>query len=136
MCFDKFGILSILTILYNSMVLTYLLWFCKFIVKWSRGVRNVEYRPTPPSRDFSPAPYSPQNFWLFPNFSKFLFPTRNFTISLVKMDLNIYQKNDFYTQNVVKNAYLNEFTNSLRNWSINLNFCRKTQKNATSKNKL
>ena len=31
----------------------------------------------------------------FPNFSKFLFPTRNFTISLLKMDLNIYRKTTF-----------------------------------------
>ena len=43
-------------------------------------------------------------------------------------------KNDFCTQNVVKNAYLNEFTISLRNWPKRLNFCWKTQKNVTSKN--
>ena len=44
-----------------------------------------------------PTPFSPstQNFWYFPNFSKFLFPTRNFTISLLKMDPNIYRKTTF-----------------------------------------
>ena len=44
------------------------------------------------------------------------------------------QKNDFCTQNVVKNAYLNKFPISLRNLSKSLNFCRKTQKNAIFKN--
>ena len=54
------------------------------------------YRATPPNMD-SPPPFPPstQNFWYFHNFSKFLFPTRNFTISLLKMDLNIYQKTTF-----------------------------------------
>ena len=37
-------------------------------------------------------------------------------------------KNDFFTQNVVKNAYLNEFTTSLRNWSKSLHFCWKLKK--------
>ena len=45
-------------------------------------------------------------------------------------------KNDFCTQNVGKNAYLDEYTISLQNWSKSLNLCWKTQKNAISKNDL
>ena len=61
---------------------------------------------------------------------------RNFTIFLGEDGSKYIAKNYFCTQNVVKNAYMNEFTIYLRNWSKSLKFCWKTQKNATSKNDL
>ena len=44
------------------------------------------------------------NDLLFPNFLKFLFPTRNFTMFLLKMDLNRYQKTTF-ALNMWSNLY-------------------------------
>ena len=65
-------------------------WFC-----WSPHLPKFLFAPHPQVWIFAPPPPPTQNFWCFPNFSKVLFPTRTFTISLLKMDLNIYQKTTF-----------------------------------------
>ena len=107
--FCKVGMAVLLSnsILY-IIVLPFLLWLWKFIVEWS----------------------------IIPKFFKILVPHSKFHKFLAEDGSKYIQKNDFWSQNVVKNSYLNEFTISLRNWSTSRNFCWKTQKNATSKNDL